>query len=108
MKLAAAVATALIALALVACPPDVIDHGDVPDGGPPDASGPLSCGTNADCPCGEACFSLDGGANTCNHHPPLSCTVTSDCIHAIGPSFVCIETFRDGGSCGLSCEPDAG
>jgi hypothetical protein len=97
---------AAAALALWACPPDVIDHG-YSDGGPPDGSGPFVCASNAECPCGYACFSLDGGANACVLHAPATCHMTSDCIHA-GPNLICIETFRDGGSCGLSCQPDAG
>jgi hypothetical protein len=87
----------------LACLPDVINHGDLPDGG--DAG---ACGSDSECPCGELCFSADGGGATCNTHPPPSCTMTSDCV-PFSPHDVCSETFRAGTSCGLSCHlPDAG
>jgi hypothetical protein len=94
-------ACAVAALALWACPPDVIDHG-YSDGGPP------ICVLNTDCPCAYGCFSVDGGPNDCVLHQPLTCHTTSDCLHGGLPSDICIETFRDGGTCGFSCQPDGG
>jgi len=87
MRAGALLLASMVVMLWLACPVDVVDHG---------------CSTSADCACGDDCFSLDGGANSCNHRPPPPCTTTADCA-AFNSHSVCSETFRAGTSCGLSC-----